>query len=104
MARYYINYNTGAGNEWVDGSLLHAKRVANKGATYTQQPIYIYEYDNDGTSRALVAARKWYWCPGDVGKTRGTISFGDYGAYGAWENYSPRWKKLIPATGWVNEE
>lgn len=104
MARYYIDYNTGAGNEWVEGTLAHAKRVADKGAAYTQQHIYIYEYDDSRTSRALVAARKWYWHPSDIGQMRNPIAFGDSGYYGDWESYSPDWENLLPAPEWADEE
>ena len=33
--KYYIDYGTGAGNEYVEGTLDEAKKVAEDGLSYT---------------------------------------------------------------------
>lgn len=74
---YYINFNTGAGNEEAS-SLNEAMEIAVKGATYTQQPITII---NDGNE---VARLPWYGiAPGEDDTV--TVRFGDFGFYGEWE-------------------
>ena len=75
---YYINYNTGAGNETAE-SLSEAKRLADEGAAYTQRNITIY--DDDGNE---VAGRIWYGCMTDVELCEDPITFGDFGFYGDW--------------------
>lgn len=89
MARYYIDYNTGAGNEWVEGTLDHAKRVADKGASYTQQHITIYTFDEVNLTRVPVTGRSWHWQSSGMGRMHNPISFGDFGYYGDWEDCDP---------------
>lgn len=76
--KYYINYGTGVGNEWIDGSLEDAKRVAEEGLAYTQTDIKIQTEDGED-----VSILNWYGvlpCEDDVI----TAQFGDYGFYGEW--------------------
>ena len=54
--KYYINYNTGAGNEYVTGTLEEAIKTARDGASYTQCDIDIIDiYDGD----TIVATWRW---------------------------------------------
>ena len=53
--KLYINYRTGAGNEWVDGTLDDAKRIADERPAYTQQNIMIEDENGVG-----IAERRWY--------------------------------------------
>ena len=81
--KYYINYHTGAGDEWVEGSLDEAKRIADGGAAYTQEPITIE--DENGVE---VACRPWWgidFRPDETDESWDEIiSFGSFGHYGAW--------------------
>lgn len=53
--RYYINFGTGAGNEYVDGTLEDAKKVAQDRLAYTQTDVKI---QTEG--REDVAVLNWY--------------------------------------------
>lgn len=35
MNKYYINYGTGAGDKYIEGTLDEAKKVAEDGLSYT---------------------------------------------------------------------
>lgn len=76
---YHINYHTGAGNFSIDGTLEDAKRAADEGAAYTQQPIIIH--DEDGNE---VARRQWWGCREGIEECDDPISYGDFGFYGDW--------------------
>lgn len=82
MKKLFINYHTGAGNEYVE-DLGNAMEIADNGATYTQQDITIE--DEDGN---VLARRRWWGVAYDPEATEETedevIRFGDYGYYGAW--------------------
>ena len=60
--KYYINYNTGAGNKWAD-TLEAAKELADDGAAYTQRPIIIE----------------------DEAPEENPICFGKFGYFGDWQ-------------------
>ena len=79
--KYYINYNTGAGNEWAD-TLEEAKRMADDGAAYTQQPIVIE--DEDGNE---IAHRPWWGVQydEDEGDETDPVCFGSFGYFGDWQ-------------------
>ena len=51
---YFINYHTGAGDEWFEGTLDEAKIQADADAGYTQQEITIE--DEDGNT---ISTRRW---------------------------------------------
>ncbi len=79
--RYYVNFGTGAGDEWVDGTLEDAKKAAENGLAYTQTDVRIQTEDGED-----VAVLKWYGVePGedDVVAAR----FGNSGFYGEWQEY-----------------
>ena len=91
MKKYYIDYNTGAGNEEFDGTLEEVKARADSGAAYTQEHIYIYELDDTGNKADLVATRIWYGVRFDPseyedGEDANVIEFGDFGHYAPWED------------------
>lgn len=77
---YYIRYNTGAGDKAAK-TLEEAKRLADEGAAYTQQPIVIE--DEDGRE---VARRPWWGVPYDEDEAPedDPIVFGDFGYFGSW--------------------
>ena len=84
-AFYMIRYNTGAGDEEVNGTLDEAKAIADDGAAYTQQDIVIE--DEDGNE---VARRVWYgveltdeYMTDDEDKY---ITFGSFGFYAPWND------------------
>lgn len=84
MKKYYIDYGTGAGNEYVEGTLEQAQQVANKGASYTGEDIMILIPDE-----YLVCSRKWYGVPFDVqlyDDTSDVILFGNLGYYDEWQD------------------
>lgn len=81
--KYIINYNTGAGNEMVEGSLDDAMRIATENLSYTQEDVKIYAADTTIDDEP-VAILRWYGCaPSDDDVV--TCKFGDFGFYGEWE-------------------
>lgn len=82
MKEYYINYNTGAGNEYYTGTIDEAKAVADAGAAYTQRDIDIYDGDT------TVATRHWYGvAPDEEDEARDIIRFGSEGFYDEWQDF-----------------
>lgn len=77
---YYINYNTGAGNETVKGSLEAVMKKAEEGLEYTQENVNIYAAGSDKP----VATLRWYGCTPTEDDVV-TCQFGDFGFYGEWE-------------------
>lgn len=89
MAKYYIEYGTGDGNEWVEGTLEEAMEIADKGVGYTQSGVEIQDEDGEP-----IVKRKWWGYEFDP-ETDPTdedeiISFGSYGFCGPWEDVE-RW-------------
>lgn len=76
--RYYINYGTGAGNEYVDGTLEDAKRVAEDGLAYTQTDVKIQTEDGED-----VSVLNWHEMQPEEDDVV-TARFGDHGFYGEW--------------------
>jgi hypothetical protein len=80
---YYINYNTGAGDETISGTLKDAMKAADEGAAYTQVDITIE--DNNGN---VIAVRSWWGTAYDPDEADYSedeaICFGSFGHYGAW--------------------
>lgn len=76
--RYYVNFGTGAGDEWVDGALEDAKKVAEDGLAYTQTDVKIQTEDGED-----VAVLNWYGVKPEEDDVV-TARFGDYGFYGEW--------------------
>lgn len=79
--RYYINYGTGAGNEYVEGPLEDAKKTAEEGLSYTQEDVKIQTEDGE-----VVAVLKWYGVKPEEDDIV-TAQFGEYGFYGDWWEY-----------------
>lgn len=78
--KYYVNYGTGAGDEYVEGTLDDAKKVAEDGIAYTQTDIKIQTEDGED-----VAVLTWYGVApeeDDIVIAR----FGDFGFYGEWHD------------------
>jgi len=80
MSKYYIDYCTGAGNEYVNGNLDEAKEAADNGAAYTQQPIVIKDEAGNEVTR-----RPWWGCLSGIEEEENVIQFGDFGFYGDWQ-------------------
>jgi hypothetical protein len=78
--RYYIDYGTGAGNEWVDGTLDEAKQTADQNASYTQCGIGIFKDGNE------VCYRKWWSTLDDIEEFENPIQFGSFGYYTDWQD------------------
>lgn len=80
--KYFIDYGTGAGNEWVSGTLADAKAVADDGARYTQCSIMICNEDLEP-----VGGRMWIGRSHDPDTDPDTdpIEFGAFGYYGDWQ-------------------
>lgn len=83
-SKYYINYGTGAGNEYAE-TLEQAMTIADEGAAYTQRDIRV----TDAESGDLAAIRPWCGVKYDPDESEETedeiIAFGDFGYYGAWQ-------------------
>lgn len=77
---YIIDYMTGVENDTA-GTLDEAKQIADKGASYTQQPIVIRDGDGNEITR-----RPWWGAYPDNKEDEGEncIYFGDYGYYSDW--------------------
>jgi len=92
---YYINYNTGAGNEYFNGTLAEAKAAADKGAAYTQVDIIISKKDplfEISGEWLPVARRRWYSGEFDPelyedGEDADVIRFGNFGYFDEWYDY-----------------
>lgn len=91
--QYYVNFNTGVGDETVNGTLEDAMKIADEGVAYTQEDIEIYEVgshqDENGQYRLnLVAIRHWWGVEYDPEETEDdeseVICFGTFGHYGSW--------------------
>ena len=83
--KYFINYGTGAGDEYVDGTLANAKKAADEGVAYTGENVKIFDGDN------VAAMRRWYdtvFNPDDYdnGEAADVIRFGTFGHYGEWQD------------------
>ena len=86
MGKYYIDLDTGAGNEWFDGSLEDAKERASEAATYARCGVAIE--DENGN---IVAERDFRPVPFDgdyscykIGKDADIVDFGVFGHLDAW--------------------
>ena len=80
--KYFITCGTGAGDEWVTGSLEDAKARADEQATYCQSDIVIE--DEDGYE---VTRRVWYgYTPDSEDRECDIIEFGDFGFYNTWSD------------------
>jgi len=77
--KYYINYGTYAGNEWVYGTLEKALEIADFNVTYTQESISITDKNNE-----IVAERPWNETIEYIENESNPIKFGNYGYYGDW--------------------
>lgn len=78
MKKYYINYNTGANNKYVTGTLEETMQEAEKGITYTQEDLDICNEDGK-----IVARLPWYGVKPDDEDVV-TVQFGDFGFYSEW--------------------
>lgn len=76
---FYINYNTGAGNEWVTGTIEDAMKKADENATYTQETIAIENANHDE-----LAHRSWHGTLEFIDGEENPIKFGDSGYYSDW--------------------
>lgn len=87
MKKYYIDYNTGAGNEYAE-TLEEAKALADEGACYTQESIYIYEVDEEKETKELVSLRNWNGVAYDEDEdsAENPICFGDFGYFDDWND------------------
>ena len=77
--KYFIDYGTGAGNEWSD-TIEEAMRLAEEGLSYTLQPVTIY---NEGEE---VARLPWFGIDPEEDEVV-TSKFGSHGYYGEWGIY-----------------
>lgn len=78
---YYINFNTGEGNEWAS-TLEEAMKIADDGAAYTQKDIVIENKDGKEVLR-----RRWWGVPYDEHEVEeeSPICFEQYGYFGDWQ-------------------
>lgn len=82
---WYINYGTGEGNMWVNGTLKEAMDIADKNACYTQLSFAIYY-----KGLVLVAERSWNGYEAYSGHFKAQhnpIDFGSFGYYEDWIIY-----------------
>lgn len=77
MGKYYVNYNTGAGNFEVEGTLEEAIEEANVNLAYTQENVSI---EQDGEQIAFLP----WWGVTPEEDDIVTERFGNFGFYGEW--------------------
>lgn len=75
---FYVNYGTGTGNEYIQGSLDDAKKAAEENLAYTQQSVRI-----QNESGKDVAVLPWYDTEPEEDDVV-TARFGESGFYGEW--------------------
>lgn len=80
--KYFINYGTGAGNEWVEGTLEDAKQIADQGTSYPGCSVSIYDENME-----FVCKRKWWGCLTGIEDCVNPIQFGSFGFYDDWREY-----------------
>lgn len=78
MGKYYVNYNTGAGNFEFEGTIGGAMKSAEEGLSYTQQAVKIEDENNN-----TVVYLPW-WGVEPEEDDYVTEQFGSYGFYGEW--------------------
>ena len=87
--KYYIDYGTGAGNKWVEGTLQDAMKQADNGATYTKETYGVYLYNEALEEYTPVAVRTWYGTQYNADDeslyAEEPITFGNFGFYGDWQ-------------------
>ena len=83
MKKYFIDFNTGAGNEYAE-TLEDAKRIAEANLVYTQQDVDIYEDDT------LVTTLRWWGVQPEQDDVV-TAQFGSFGHYGQWSDEAEQW-------------
>lgn len=76
MKKYFIDFGTGAGNEWSD-TLEEAIELAENGLSYTRESVYIYD------DAELAAKLPWYGVEPSEDDVV-TAKFGNSGFYGEW--------------------
>lgn len=74
--KYFIDYNTGAGNFEFEGTLEEAIKKAEEGLAYTQQNVYIKTLDGK-----QVAYLPWWGTQPEEDEIV-TCQFGTFGFYG----------------------
>jgi hypothetical protein len=79
MSKFFVDYNTGAGNFEYEGTLDEAKKAAEEGLAYTQQSVKIFENDEP------VAILPWWGTQPEEDEIV-TCQFGSFGYYGEWTN------------------
>ena len=90
MKKYYIDYNTGAGNEFFSGTLEDCQAYADENISYTQMSVKIYAVDSDNNvSDEAECVRKWQgieFNPDNYedGEDANIIKFGTFGYYEDW--------------------
>ena len=77
---YFIDYNTGAGNESIKGTLEDAKKLAESNLSYTQKDVTI-SANGEEAARLI-----WYGVSPQEGDFV-TANYGDFGFYGGWLQY-----------------
>jgi len=83
MKKYFIDFNTGAGNEYAK-TLEDAKRKAEENLAYTQQDVDIYEDDE------IIATMPWWGTEPEQDDVV-TTQFGNFGFYGQWSDEQEQW-------------
>jgi len=82
MEKFYIDFNTGAGNENAE-TLEEAKKIAIDGVSYTQEPVFIYIVSDGVIDSKTAAILPWYGVSPREDDIV-LISYGDFGFYGDW--------------------
>lgn len=78
--KWYVDYGTGAGNFWFDGTLDEAKSAAEDGLCYTQSSVDIMDEEYN------VCARLPWWGVQPSEDDEVTACFGSFGFYGCWSD------------------
>ena len=82
--KLYINYQTGAGNEWIEVKTIdEAKEIPEKNICYTQKDI-----SKENEKGDIICKLPWWGIEYDSDLADiCTVDFGKFGYYGEWVNY-----------------
>lgn len=80
MEKYYINYGTGAGNEWTN-SIEEAMKIAKENCAYTQCNIKIQDENHKDLYKSLWIGIKY---DPNEDQDEPIAIFGNFGYYTAW--------------------
>lgn len=90
--KWYVNFGTGEGDEYIEGELDTALAFADNSAAYTSADIKVYSVDDEGKISETPACMRWWvgikFDPDlyEDGEYADIIDFGEFGYYDEWSD------------------